>query len=550
MLSEECLPDPKILRVEAVKFNAEQTTIILTLHCTMDSANCPTCQQSSSKVHSHYMRTLADLPCFGWQTRLHLRVRRFFCPNQNCKQSIFSERLDTITNPWSRRTARLEQVQRQVGWALGGIASERLAQILQLPLSLDTFLRLIRDSPPIVAQTPRVLGVDDWAMRKGHHYGTLLVNLETHTPVDLLPDRTAQTFQKWLEQHSGIEIICRDRAGAYAEGARLGAPKAIQVADRWHILKNLGDALVKILEKHRRQLKQVPILPLPNEPLTAIITIDMIERQSALSPSKQIQHDLRRQERYERYKATRQLFSWGWSLSAVAAYLGLDRKTVRKYAHADTFPEQRLRSHQTSLLDPYKTYLLQRWNAGCRNGAQLLCEIRDQGYSGGNSIVRQFVAQIRKALQLPPKSRMVEPVQLLNDTIDRPLTPRHAAWLVLQVPDQMTNENQTQINQMRTFDQDIDTAISLTQEFAEMVRTKAVRSLDNWLDRAASSGLTSLRSFVNGIRRDYDAVRAGIESEWSSGQVEGQVNRLKFIKRQMYGRAKFDLLRQRVLYED
>lgn len=548
MLPEVLLPDPESLRIETVEFDSEQTTMLLTVSCTTPSACCPLCQQASTSIHSHYTRTLTDLPCLGWQTRLIIQVRRFFCHNPLCRQRIFTERLPNITTPWSRRTQRLAHVQEQLALAVGGIASERLAHLLQLPTSLDTFLRLIRRRPTTEHPTPHVLGVDDWAIRKGHQYGTLLVDLETHEPVDVLPDRTTESLRTWLETHPGVAIISRDRAGNYAEGARLGAPHALQVADRWHILKNLGEALTKILDNHRRQLQQLPALPLPATPLTPSLTLDEIEQETKLTPSQQARQAARRQQRLERFEAVQDLFQQGWSLSAIAAYLGLDRKTVRKYAHADTFPERQPRSPQASLLDPYKSYVWQRWHAGCRNAAQLLREIREQGYRGGNTVLRQFIAHMRKALHLPPRTRMIRPAQTLSENSERPMTPRRATWLILQAPDQITDTIQDQIDHMRTMHPNVDSAISLTQDFANMLRTRTVSHLDTWLEAATDSGLPPLRSFANGIRRDYDAVRAGLELEWSTGQVEGQINRLKFIKRQMYGRANFDLLRLRVLH--
>ena len=386
-----------------------------------------------------------------------------------------------------------------------------------------------------------MLGVDDWAKHKGLTYGTVLVDLERHRPVDVLPDRQAATLAAWLRAHPGVEIISRDRAGAYAEGAAQGAPKALQVADRWHLLKNLSDALSRVLEQHRRALQQLTHPVCAPEPLTDLAadleTLPAFSRCHGPSPS----------AAGTTLPATEvcTLRQRGWTLAAIAQTTGLCRKTIRRWLRAGHFPELR-RRRRPSRLDPYKPYLLQRWNEGCWNATQLAREIRGQGYAGELTIVRDFVRQLRQAQGLPPGKRTLALQHLAPDYASR-LTPLRAACLALGRPDQWRDDERALVEHMRQLNPEIEAALELTQAFARMIRQRQPDALDLWLDRAAHSASAPLRAFAAGIQRDYAAVKAALTVEWSNGQVEGQVNRLKFIKRQMYGRANFDLLRQRVL---
>jgi transposase len=533
------LPDNQILQGDGLEINEAQEQISLQIHSIQKTALCPCCQHPSQRVHSRYTHCLADMPCATLQVTLHLTVRRFFCCNPDCTQGIFSERLPDVVQPWARRTDRLAQIQTNIGLMVGSKMGERLGTLLHLAGGDDVLLRLMRKTVLALVPTPAVLGVDNWALRKGHHYGTLLVDLEKGAVVDVLPDREAQTLATWLQAHPGVKIISRDRAGAYAEGARRGAPEARQVADRWHLLKNLGDALVKVLEHQRRGLKALAHpapetangMPDPLQPA-------MIESWMIPSPT-QLQHQhARREQRYARYQEVRALRQRGYTLSAVALRTSLDRKTVRKYLQANTFPERQPHRPRWGVLDPHKTYLIARWNEGCRKGAQLYREIRTLGYRGGISMVASFVSLLRKAQGLPPRTRMMVPPTPLLLSPKRRLTPH----------DRLLEHERVWAEKIPQLDETGRLAVALAQRFATMVRERRAEELATWLQQAEQSGITAFRSFAAGVRRDYAAVEAALSLPWSNGQVEGQVNRLKFIKRQMYGRAHFDLLRRRVLF--
>lgn len=555
MFPNVLLPDPASLAIETIEMDDEQGVIVLKGISNQTSNLCPLCQTLTERVHSRYTRTLVDLAWADWQVRLVVEVRRFFCHNASCRRWIFTERMPAVAVPWARRTRRVADVQREVGLAVGASMGARLMQKLNLPGEDDMVLCLVRQVEPAIVKSVRVLGVDDWAMRKGRTYGTILVDLETGEPIELLPDRKADTLAAWLRQHPEVEIISRDRAGADAEGAKQGAPTAVQIADRWHLLKNLGDALLKVLIAHQRPLGQLspPVRSTPSAcvPLleTAPTRDDAPEPvvnagQRPLGPAALERQEQGRAARYARFEEVRALAQTEATVSAIARQTGLDRKTVRKFIDASTFPEPQPRPKRGSVLDPYKAYLRQRWDEGCRTAVQLWDEIQALGYAGGRSIVADFMAQLRRDQGLAPHSRMLTPHA---DTT--PLTPRTATWLIMQRPDQFEDDDHRLLAQIRQLHPDLDTAITLVQDFATLLRHRLSTDLDNWLDRAAASALPALRSFAAGIRRDYDAVKAAASMEWSNGPVEGQVNRLKFIKRQMFGRANFDLLRRRVLYQ-
>ncbi len=534
------LPDSVRISVESVR-NTEGAIVIVAC-ATGETAVCPLCGICSCRVHSQYGRTLRDLSWQGAQVHLQLRTRRFYCRSRDCRRKIFTERFPNLTAAYARQTNRHREIVKRIGYALGGEAGSRLATHLGFDSSPDTILRVVKqDACPVGGVQVRALGVDDWAWRKGQRYGTILVDLERHQPIDLLPDREAETLEKWLVAHPGVEIISRDRAGAYAEGACRGAPKALQVADRFHILCNLTQTLQRLLERLAVTVRrsQISEAGLAQDSSSLSVTADApTTTMPAAGPLKlnrhQQQSQQRRERRKARYEAVRAAHQRGLTQRAIAREFGLSRKTVRRFLRATEFPEQGPRRHRTAL-ESFREYLEKRWAEGCHNAARLWRELQQQGYTGQRSRVKEFLQPWRSPGSKPtPRSRKLPGLRLVAFWLAKPVDQRQAA-------------EQRWVQAITKSHPEIATAEVLTQAFRDMVRDRKASDLDAWLDSAEASGIAEFSGFVAGVRRDHAAVVAGIEKPWSNGQVEGQVHRLKLLKRQMYGRSGFLLLRRRVL---
>ncbi len=376
-----------------------------------NDALCPLCQHASTQIHSQYGRTIADLPCLAQCVQISLTVRKFYCRNAACIRAIFTERLPEFLPPYARRTLRLRTIQAHLGLEVGAESGARIAARHHMPTSPDTFLRLMRQAPLPTAPTPRVLGVDDWAIRKGQTYGTILVDLERHQPIDLLPDRLANTLVQWLQDNPGVEVISRDRAEAFADGATRGAPEAIQVADRFHLLLNLRETLQRLFDRHQASLRAAtadpvaapPCDPPPVEPSSATVPIvpaaDSATREMAPDSrcrTRAEQHqDERRTRRIARFEEVRHLHTQGLGVRAIARELHIGRRTVQQFLVADQFPERAHRQKQPSILDPFVPYLTQQIAAGYDNGSQLWRDLHSQGYLGSRALVARWVVQHR-----------------------------------------------------------------------------------------------------------------------------------------------------------
>jgi transposase len=534
------LTDQKVLAVERIVVS--DILIVLIVKTRQPTAQCPRCHYPSRRVHSHYTRTVADLPWQGVAVQLMLRTRRFFCPYRGCPQRIFCERLPSIVAPHGRRTLHLHEVLRLIGFMLGGEAGARLASRLGMRISPDTLLRRVRQYRFPTPPSPRVLGIDDWAFRKGRHYGTILVDLERRQPVDLLPDREAMTLVAWLQAHPGVEIISRDRAPAYAEAAHAGAPHAVQVADRWHLLKNLQEAVQRFMTRQQTRIAQATTKVIEQQLLAPANTLGPVSMLSSRD-AKDVQES--RERRYARYCQVRELHRQGVSQDGIAEALGVHHATVRTYIRAEVFPE-RAPYRLSSQLDPYVPYLHQRWVEGCKNPTQLWREIVAQGYRGTPRMIRRYVTRLRQRLQALTPDQQTQWVQAAP-LFSKPSVRRVTSWL-LQPLQGLSSEQEVFLTHLCEVSVDVKAVRDLVHTFQKMVRERQGEVLPTWLESAEQSPVPEMRRFAAGIRQDYAAVAAALEYEWSNGQVEGQINRLKLIKRQMYGRAKLDVLKARLLY--
>lgn len=616
--------------------------VVISAHRTTNTSTCPDCHKCAHRVHGHYLRHPIDLPICGNPVQLTLTVRRFCCDNRRCRRTTFAERLESILPRYARRTHRLADVQQQVAFELGGRAGARLLSQMAMDASRDTLIRMIRFAACSSHSTPRVLGVDDWAFKKGQSYGTLLVDLETHQVVDLLPNRNAKSLAKWLAEHPGVEIISRDRGKEYIKGATDGAPKAIQVADRWHLLKNLREALVRVFEAKPDCLKAaanpMPIeqasesepldgvdeytsMTIQNdnskdgwsssptsasgdqraaEPLTQSLSgvnqtatvpgdrdfIDSqsqtqnvlkstetktdvavlngkpptsncqltvcqgvlqatemecrVTHQSVLTEKTQAADDGKPEKqthKLKRFFAVKHLQKQGLSQREIARRLKMNRFTVRKYMEAESCPTYRSGVRRPRLIDEHQSHIRRCIEQGCTNATVIFSQLQQQGFSGSYGTVARFVASAKAAGSHPTDTPKMK----------KPWSPARVAWLVVKREAELTDDEKNAIFQIKRVDSTVEMAHTLGQRFLKMIHQAEPQALIPWLEDVAESSIPALKNFAKGIKADISAVTNALGLPWSQGQTEGQVNRLKLIKRAMYGRANFDLLRKRVI---
>jgi transposase len=534
------------------------TAAVAAFVSTAVTSTCPRCGTPSDRVHSRYRRTVADLPCHDRPVALRLSVRRFRCVDPTCAQDIFCERLPGLLDAHARTTGRLTDAHRAVGFALGGEAGARLAADLDMPTSPDTLLRRVKQTPDEPAPPPRYVGIDDWAFRKGQRYGTVVVDLERGRVIDLLPDREADTVAAWLRAHPGVEVITRDRAAAYAQGASAGAPDALQVADRWHLLKNLREALERLLGRLDAAVadalqpppagegpaagaaatETIPPEPDPSSELSALTTLPVPE--SAAS-ARQAARQARRQRRAARHAEVRALRAQGIGIRRIARETGLSLNAVRRYCRQERCPDWNPGRGGRTRLDAFAGHV-ERWvAAGGRNAADLFRELQAQGYAGGYDAVRRYVSRRLGSTHRPgPRTAPCTP-----PPPPRP-SARQLSFECIKRAEKREAEEQSRVDRLRE-GPTLRGALDLADSFAALIRRQAMTSFADWLARAEGSGCPELVGFAAGLRQDEAAVRAALNTPWSNGPVEGQVNRLKVIKRQMYGRAGLQLLRARVV---
>lgn len=519
--------------VTATQIELAEDQIIVYVASPTSQACCPSCQQPSSRVHSYYTRSVADLAIGKRLLLLRFRVHRFRCSTPTCSKRTFTEQVPQLVEPRRRRTVRVVELLSHLAIAAGGEGGARLTVLLQMQASSATLRRCLRAVPLPAITTPKALGVDDFAWRKGQTYGTILIDLSTHRPIDLLPDRSADSFARWLQEHPDVEINSRDRAGTYADGASRGAPQAQQVADRFHLLQNIRETTERLLDREMKAIRAAEASASETVAASAVLVEEAQPTQISRVARESDDRSRRRQERFEQVK---KLHEQGENIRQIVRALDVSRNTVRKYLRATQCPPSAARPRRPSLLDPFTGYLTNRWAEGCRNSAQLYCEIKAQGFAGSDSIVQEWA----KPRRSPQTDAPAQPKR-------RPTSARSISWLLVRPETALSEEEQTQVAALKVHSDVIRSTYPLIQAFGLMVRERQADQLELWLCAAEQSGQADLKGFATGLRRDKQAVANALKLEWSNGPTEGAITRLKLLKRTGYGRASFETLRRRVL---
>jgi transposase len=544
------LPDRSRLVIELVSITNEVT---ITVHAASPTALCPCCGTISKRVQSRYTRTLRDLPASGRLVHLIVRVRRFFCQESTCPRGIFAERFPSLTLPRVKFTLRLQEALREMGCELGGEAGARLGKQLSYPGSPDTILRLVKQSELPPASSPRVVGIDDWSWKRRLRYGTLICDLESSKPIDVLPDRSVETVSAWFANHATVEIVSRDRSSEYATAMRKGAPQALQVADRWHLGKNLADSVQTLLARCRAEIRHaLQVQAMPEQEREEREPLPEEEWRPSRGRLVQLAREGRRAQKLDRYTQVVELHHQGLRAADIASRVGRGERTVHRWVRNGSFPEARRRRRRPSLIDPYERYVLSWWQEGNRKGAQLYRELTSRGYRGSSKAMYNYLATLRTPHSTPPKSPLPRQRERKSiPSLPAPLenfSAQRATWLFVCQPEKRDERQKRELTLIRQASPSAETAYGLAQAFMQMIREQTGQQLDTWRSSVEASHLPELESFAKGIQQDKAAVLAGLTLPWSTGPVEGQVNRLKLLKRSRYGRAKLPLLRARVLH--
>jgi transposase len=435
----------------------------------------------------------------------------------------------------------LLETETKLGLVLGGEAGSRLAEHLGITVSGDTLLRRIDCLASKPVPSLHVVGVDDWALRKGQRYGTLICDLERKCPVAILPTRSAEVLARWLMLHPEIEVVSRDRGGEYAKGTACGAPQATQVADRWHLLCNASQALMKTVERNISKVNEclkdvnsdAPVTPQQDDSEMAVQS--SIANDSPVRVACRPIPITRAQLRYEQVVALKQQ---GKGIREIARSTGMSRGTVRRFYQADTFPK-RVFQQRTSYIFTYREAIADLWRQGLQTARAIHEELRNRGFKGSYYMVARHLRRCKSELEIKtPKSVRRNQV----------VSPRSVVWLLTRRVDDLSAEEIEKVKQIETGCCEIRRASEIVRDFSDMIRNRDRAKWECWLENAtAPTAPRAIRSFASNLKKDAAAIKAALELPWSNGQLEGQINKLKMLKRQMYGRANLKLLEHRLL---
>ena len=508
--------------------------ITLTLTCQHPTATCPKCNSPTTRVHSHYSRTLRDLPWAGRTVTIKLQARRFRCCSLRCPRRIFTERLPALIVPYARITLRLHAVLLAVALTVGAEPGKRLLAKLGVPVSGDKLLNVTHN---VVLPTPPptdMIGMDDFALKKGRTYGTVIIDLHSHQPIALLPGRDARRVMDWLQAHPGVELVTRDRSTEYERAVNLGAPGAQHVLDRWHVLKNLREVLQRTVKREQVLRGGLAREQTLNVPPRRRSTREEAERAAAL------------ERRRQRVRMVKDLHKQGLAIAQIARQVRCSRTFVRVCIRMDGLPESRQHRRAPSPLEPFVAYLHGRWNEGCKNAMQLLRELQERGFQGSYKHVHLWSLGVRSLEAERPEGVSVPSLtEVVRER--RGVSPLQLSWLMVLPPARLNEEEHGLLGDVLRRNEKLRRAHELAQEFLSLVRERRPDDLGAWLQHAEHCERPDFRTFAASLRREQDALLAAVALPWSNGPTEGVVNRIKLVKRLMFGRGSFELLSKRVL---
>jgi transposase len=536
--------------LEIERIDAGATALTVSVISRLSTSTCPLCGTSATRIHSRYHRSVADVACGGRQVRLLLTARKFFCDTPECARKIFTERLAPFLEPWARITTRLAEALFDIGRATCGKLGARLAARLWIPTSWKTLLRRIMavPTPPVGPVTQ--LGLDDWSFRRRKQFGAILVNLETHRTLDLLPDRSAATAATWMQAHPEIELVSRDRSTEFAKAVAEGAPQAVQVLDRFHLMQNLVEQVDIVLSRCVAELRRA--VPCPaSKPTPATLPAEW----KPTPPSRILRRQNARQEaRLALYEQVLALRQEGGSAVEIAQRLGMKSRTVQRWVRQFR-PDSQRRKRQ-SAFDAFAPYVWERWQAGCRNGLRLWEELVSLGYPGSDCSVYRYLKTLRNGF-VPVFTEEAKPTSPAVETSspERPPPARLGAftltqmkWFLVRDQSRLEEPEVEHLTWLCQAHSTLATLYDLVQRFRRLLKQRQGTLLEGWIADCQASGLPELVQFATGLLREREWVIAAVTHPASNGPTEGANTKLKLIKRTMYGRAGFPLLRHRVLH--
>lgn len=529
---------PSNLQLKADTMCLSPGTLCINTSAYQKSSVCPVCGRDSNRIHSRYLRTLLDLPVSGHIAKVKLRARKYFCDNSGCPRKVFTERFEYEIRPYCRRMIRSNDLLARMALELGGNKGAAISGYVGIPVSPSTILRIIKalDIQPETS-TSGIIGVDDWAFKKGRTYGTVIVDLERKQVIDLLPDREADTLAEWLKKHPEIKTVSRDRYGPYALGVKTGAPNASQVADRFHLLMNLGESAKRIFQAKGKELREIFTLynsPGAGAPVSIEINQPAPGKVETTAPDISTANiSASRQHKFDEVKA---LKSEGLSLRRIAKITKLARGTVRNYMDLERLGKRQSRT--STNLDAFISFILQEDNRG-KTYKELHEAIIQMGFNGKYT---QFCYNLKQVYSTQPFLRTKSTAPILVKT----WTPTRLALMLYMEPEQLKGDDNKFLEILFDKMPQVKQLALLVRTFKNLFVAKEDGTLRNWIEEAVKSEC-GLRNFAKNLLKDYEAVNNAVITEVSNGQVEGQVNRIKNIKRRMYGKAGFQLLRKMIL---